>query len=369
MEIVEGKYNVIDSLHRPFHRPIWIVKWVCYFIIQRDKNNKGYISYKDVTIDFYFFLLKQLYNNYPQDNDGIPSIESVNDVWSFFHTVEIEQREKTLRDILSREREKGIETKIYSTYKAASYYLNLSDEKLHFLNEKGEVVCWNRKQLTKAVLKSGINDTDRKTYLRHIIKYDGHFFLSMCLLQKPVKQYALKMEDEIFKFMQLYYPTSSFEYTKKSHSNYYVVRKRWLELLGVINDTGSLNKVLINVIKDDSSFEIIYQGVKNNIKDFTDDIRKKSNFIKNKKKFIAIYQKLVQASEDKSDFVNLYDISKELRMSFHRFQDFLSQFYQEERLVRNIFFVNVVSTIDQRKRFYIGSSPVIKIKISKYYGN
>lgn len=369
MEIIEKKYNVIDSLHRPFHRPLWMVKWVCYFINQRDKECQGYLFYKDITTDLFFFLIEQLYYNYPQDSDGVPSKESVNIVRSFFVTVDKERKEEILKSILIKKREKGIETKIYSIYKAASYYLNLSDNKLHFLNEKGEVSCWRQRQLTKAVLKSGINEVDRKIYLRQILQFDGHFFVSMCLLQKPVKKYDLKMEDEIFKFMQRYYPISNFEYTKQSHSNYYVVRKRWIELLRAINDEGTLSKILINTIKDNTCFEAVYRDVEKNVKDFTNDIRKKSNFIKNKKKFIVIYQKLVQTSEDKSNFVNLYDISKELRMGFQRFQEFLTQFYQEERFVRNIFFVNVVSTIEQRKRFYIGNSPVMKIKLSKYYGN
>lgn len=368
MEIIEKKYNVIDSLHRPFHRPLWMVKWVCYFINQRSKDGQGYLLYKEITTDLFFFLIEQLYNNYPQDSDGVPSKESVNIVRSFFETIDTERREEVLKSILVKKREKGIETRIYSIYKAASYYLNLSDNKLHFLNERGSVSCWNQRQLTKTVLKSSINEADRKIYHRQILQYDGHFFLSMCLLQKPVKKYNLKMEDEIFKFMQRYYPIANFEYTKQSHSNYYVVRKRWIELLKSVSEEGTLNKALINIINEDSSLKVVYQGVENNVKDYANDIRKKSTFLKNKKKFIAIYQKLVHASDDKSDFVNLYDISKELRMGFPRFQNFLTQFYQEERLVRNIFFVNVVSTIEQRKRFYIGNSPVIKIKISKYYG-
>ena len=369
MENIGKKYKVLDSLHRPFHRPLWIVKWVCYFINQRNKDHQGYILYKDITTDFYFFLIEQLYSNYPQDSDGIPSKESISKVRSFFLSVEKDGKDEILKNILSKEREKGIETKIYSTYKAASYYLNLSDNKLHFFNEKGEVSCWNQSQLTKAVLKSAINDTDRKIYLRQILQYDGHFFLSMCLLQKPVKKYDLKMEDEIFKFMQRYYPIDNFEYTKQSHSNYFVVRKRWIELLKAVNERGVLSKVLTNIIKDDCFIKVIYLDVVNNVKEFTNDIREKSTYLKNKKRFIATYQKLIQKSEDKSNFVNLYDISKEMRMGFQRFQDFLTRFYQEERLVRNIFFVNVVSTIEQRKRFYIGNSPVMKIKISKYYGN
>ena len=51
------EYKVLDSLHRPFHRPIWIVKWVCYFTLLRSKNPNEYILTKEKTIDFYFKFL------------------------------------------------------------------------------------------------------------------------------------------------------------------------------------------------------------------------------------------------------------------------------------------------------------------------
>ena len=256
------EYKVLDSLHRPFHRPIWIVKWVCYFTLLRSKNPNEYILTKEKTIDFYFTMLGWLHTNYPQDNDGIPSKESVDEVWNYFLAIDINNRENRLREILSKSRERGIETKIYSTYKACSYYLNLADDKLHFLDNSNNSQNWKPNQLTKAVLKSGISPTDRKIYIWHILQNDGHFFLSMCLLYKPIERYELKMESEIFKFMQRYYPMANFDYTKQSHNNYYVVRKRWIELLQVINEKGSLSRVLTSTITSDSSLEKVFCDVK-----------------------------------------------------------------------------------------------------------
>lgn len=358
-------YKVLQSLHRPFHKPLWIVKWVCYFVYLR-RNNDNYILMKDNTIDFYFTLLDWLHYRYPQDNDGIPSKESVEEVWAYFEHFSLNEKEITLHDILSKNREKGIETKIYSTYKAASYYLNLADDKLHFLNDYTET--WNTKQLKKFILKSGISSADTKIYLQHILRYDGHFFLSMCLLQKPINRYRLKMESEIFKFMQRFYPVANFDYTQQSHNNYYVVRKRWVELLNVVNGKGNLSKTITNTINGDNYLEEIFNDVKDKVKEYTFELRKRSNFNKQKKSFLAIYQKQVSKNKDKSNFVNLYDICKEMKMSYDRFQIFLTNFYQEERMVRNIFFINIVSTIERRKRFYIGNAPVVKIKITRNYG-
>ena len=362
------EYRVLDSLHRPFHRPLWIVKWVCYFIVLRQKRHNSCIYFKDEATDFYFSLLEWMHINYPQDSDGIPSQESIEDCWSYFSQYDIDEKQKLLRGILSKKREKGIETKVYSTYKAASYYLNLADDKLHFIINKGEICCWKGNQLTKAVLKSGVSKADRKNYFNQILQYDGPFFLAMCLLQKPVRKYDLKVEDEIYKFMQKYYPIPNFDYTSQSHSNYYVVRKRWVELLHAINENGVLSSVLMNFIDGNPSFIETYKDVSENVNKYTVELKQRSAFVKQKKSFINIYQRLSTKSDDKSNFVNLYDISKEMRMSYHRFQEFLSSFYEEERMERNIFFVNIVSTIEQKRRFYIGNSPVMKIKMTKYYG-
>lgn len=362
------EYKVLDSLHRPFHRPLWIVKWVCYFISLRQKSRRKYINCKEQTTDFYFTLLEWLHTNYPQDSDGVPSKESIEEVWYYFSQIENREKEERLRKVLSSERERGVETKIYSTYKAASYYMNLADDKLHFVGNSAALPNWNPNQLTKTALKSNISTADRKMYVQHILQNDGHFFLAMCLLQKPVMKYELKMDVEIFKFMQRYYPVANFDYTKQSHSNYYVVRKRWVELLQAVNERGTLGKVLLNCIKENSEFLAIFIEIGTHVKEYTTELRKRRKFIEQKSTFVTTYQNSVKTNKDKSGFVNLYDISKEMRMSYDRFQSFLTQFYQEEKLVRNIFFINIVSTIEQRRRFYIGNAPVIKIKITKNYG-
>lgn len=362
------EYKVLDSLHRPFHRPLWIVKWVCYFISLRQKSRKKFIHSKELTADFYFTLIEWLHTNYPIDSDGVPSKESVEEVWNYFSQINYQKKEEWLRMVLSSERVRGVETKIYSTYKAASYYINLTDDKLHFIGINKILPNWSPNQLTKAVLKSHISSVDRKMYVYHILQNDGHFFLAMCLLQKPVMKYKLKMDVEIFKFMQRYYPVANFDYSKQSHKNYYVVRKRWVDLLQVVNEKGTLSKILTNCIKENSELYAIHSDVEAHVKEYTVDLRKRRIFIEQKNDFVTFYQSMAKINKDKSGFVNLYDISKEMRMRYDRFQVFLTQFYQEEKMIKNIFFINIVSTIEQRKRFYIGNAPVIKIKMTKKYG-
>ena len=246
--------------------------------------------------------------------------------------------------------------------------MNLADDKLHFVGSNSTLPNWSPNQLTKATLKSCISSADRKVYIQHILQYDGHFFLTMCLLHKPVVKYDLKMEAEVFKFMQRYYPVPNFDYTKQSHSNYYVVRKRWVELLHVVNEKGVMSRTLTNSIKENRETHAIFIDVKAHVKEYNVELRKRRRFNEQKSAFVSAYQGGAKTNEDKSGFVNLYDISKEMGMSYDRFQSFLTQFYQEEKLVRNIFFINIVSTIEQRRRFYIGNAPVIKIKMTKNYG-
>ena len=139
--------------------------------------------------------------------------------------------------------------------------------------------------------------------------------------------------------------------TKQSHNNYYVVRKRWIELLRVVNGSGNLSRTLINTITGDNYLEEIFGDVKSKVKEYTFELRKKSDFINQKKTFIAIYQKLMSKCEDKSNFVNLYDICKEMNMGYDRFQIFLTNFYQEEKLVRNIFLSTSYPRLSKKKAF------------------
>ena len=139
-------------------------------------------------------------------------------------------------------------------------------------------------------------------------------------------------------------------------------------MLHAVNEKGTLSKILLNSIKENSEFKAILLDIEAHVKEYTVELRKHRKFIEHKSAFLTAYLNAAKTSKDKSGYVNLYDISKEMRMNYDRFQSFLTQFYQEEKMIRNIFFINIVSTIEQRRRFYIGNAPVIKIKMTKNYG-
>ena len=157
-------YNVLHSLHRPFHRPLWIVKWVCLFYVKRQKQKENCFYYKDTIVDFYFILLEWLYNGFPKDSNGIPSQDAINAVYLEFSMIAVDERPSYLKEILSKEKREGIEKQIYSTYKAASYYLNLAIDKLHFLDNDGNSLVWNTEQIIRNKRISNISQKDRKMY-------------------------------------------------------------------------------------------------------------------------------------------------------------------------------------------------------------
>ena len=364
MKTEKSTYNVLHSLHRPFHRPLWIVKWVCLFYVKRQKQKENCFYYKDTIVDFYFILLEWLYNGFPKDSNGIPSQDAINAVYLEFSMIEVDERPSYLKEILSKEKREGIEKQIYSTYKAASYYLNLAIDKLHFLDNDGNSLVWNTEQIIRNKRISNISQKDRKMYMRQVLHYDAHFFLSICLLRKESLRYELKEDEIVFDFLQRYYPIPHFDYIHRSHQNYYDVRNHWVKLLSAVSSKGLVNKTLIRLIKEEESYLLIYQDILSNISEYKSELKTKNKLNRQKKSFFSAYKALLKRQDCVNGYVDLYDLSAYMKMSYKSFNIFINEFYETERMNHNIFFINIVSTIDQKKRFYIRETPVLKIKIS-----
>ena len=355
-------YNVLHSLHRPFHRPLWIVKWVCLFYAKRQKQKNNCFCYKDTTIDFYFILLKWLFEDFPKDSDGIPSQDAINAVYLHFSQIPVEDRPLYLKEILSKEERIGVEKQIYSTYKAACYYLNLAIDKLHFLDNDGNNLIWDKELIIRSRKTSIISQNDRKVYLKQVLRYDAHFFLSICLLYKESLKYGLKLDEIVFDFLQRYYPIPHFDYIHRSHQNYYEVRSYWVKLLSAVSSKGVVNKIMIRLIEEECL--LIYQDILRNINEYKSELRAKNKLNRQKKFFFSAYKAMLKRQDCVNGYVDLYDLSAYMKMSYKSFSIFLKEFYETERMNHNIFFINIVSTIDQKKRFYIRDIPVLKIKIS-----
>lgn len=354
--------RIISSLHRPFHRPLWMIKLFCRFLVKTSCVSCGK---DDLNVEFYFFLLNYLHRNYPKNSDGVPSKLAVDSVYSYFSAYNKTQRVSMLKQTLTKQRETEIEKQIYSTYKASSYYVNLSIDKLHFVDKNWNILGWDIVKLQNARVSSVIDNIDRRLYLTQILEYDIHFFLSQCLLCKYARRYSLDEEALVFEFVARYYTNFKFDYTHSSHTNYYVVRKGWIEDLKALTRSNGLSSILLTCIKENEQFSAIYSDIICNINQFKNEIVQKGKLQTKKKLFLKAYNAILKNQVDLNDYVNLYDICAYMKMSYKSFNNFLSWFYEEERMRLSIFFINIVSTIDQRKRFYIRNTPVLKIKIIK----
>lgn len=354
---------VLHSLHRPYHRPLWMVKWICCYYARRTSCAQGRFWYEDTIVDLYFVLIAWLKKSYPKNSDGIPSNEAISAVYDFFWGKPLSMRQASLKEILRNvDREKGIETQVYSTYKAVTYYHNLAKDKLHFINDNGTINEWTVDSLVSWRKTSSISKEDRIIYIKRILSYDTHFFLSQCLLTKLIDKYELNPESVTFDFMQQYYPLPRFQYNSRSHHNYYDVRKQWINLLG-ISTTKGIPPTMRNIILADRNMSFIYQNILYSINDYTKLLKSNKQFLEQVKLFYKCYESRIRCFDSVNEYVNLYDICSAMNMSYARFNAFLSKFYENERTKKNIFFINIVSTIDQRKRFYVRETPVLMIKI------
>ena len=353
----------IQSLHRPFNQNLNTIKWVCSFV--KENNN---ISKSDFYVQFYIYLIKKLYKQYsrkpPKETTGLPSLSSVKDVYNFFK----QYKDNDLVNIINtkvKKRTSSLDRTIYSTYKAASYYINLAKDKFEFIEKNYKLTSKGIELLNKKSRDFQLTKSDREIFFKAILDKDFHFFISNCYFEVVGKKYKISdLSSEKFDFLDKYYQIRHFNYTSASLVNYNTVRNFWIKDLDVIGGNNKIRKFYANILEES------YFDLKNDIDyKFNDYIKstliEKRSYIKNKNKFILAFK---NCKKNELGFANLYDLKQFLRMGAENYQKFLSDFYENERKNYNIFYNNIVTSIDKRKRFYIREKPVLSIKI-KQNGN
>lgn len=68
------------------------------------------------------------------------------------------------------------------------------------MDNDGNSLVWNTEQIIRNKRISNISQKDRKMYMRQVLHYDAHFFLSICLLRKESLRYELKEDEIVFDF-------------------------------------------------------------------------------------------------------------------------------------------------------------------------
>jgi hypothetical protein len=354
----------IPSLHRPFSQQLKCTKWVCSYIASKKERGSG----SSLNLGFFHYLILFLQKEYsaqtPEEYNGLPSITSVNNIFSHIKTVGKKNFIEQVPSII-KSRQSPLEKQSYSVYKAASYYVNLAKDKFGLLNEKNELTENGKLLLSLRSPNLKLSQQEKDFFFKRVLDADFHLFITHCLFEKFEKRYDLKNTiDEQLEFIEQYLKIRHFNFTSASLANYNIVRAYWVNILGVVDRNGNIKKRFLSIIEDNAIYSAYFTTLKVMLEEYEkNSFKSRKGYFKNKRIFLQSYKD--NASKNVSDlgFINLYDIKKEMNMSNERFQNFLNNFYEQEKSNLNIFFGNNVNSIDRRERFFIRQRPVIKIKI------
>lgn len=359
-----NKVIFIASLHRPFSQQLKTTKWVCDFIAL----SKTKIPSSQLNLEFYYYLINLLYKEYqkevPKEFNGLPSDSAVSNIYDYLKT---RSKKKFIAEIpgIIKSRNTALEKQIYSTYKAASYFVNLAKDKFGLIDDKNKLTLNGTSLIAIRSNFYKLSTVEKEFFFVRILEADFHLFLTLCLFNKLEKKYSLKgtineQLDFIDKFLQI----SHFKFTSASLSNYNVVRSYWAEITGVLNSKGNIRKKYIDIINDDEKFCELFSELRGLFAKFEkENFKSKISYLARKDVFIRSYKDFLKQNISDLGYINLYDIKQEMRISSTNFQAFLNEFYELEKNNLSIFFNNTVNSIDRRERFYIRNRPVIKIKI------
>jgi len=361
--------RILYSLHRPFHKPLKATKWVCLFVNQNTKKGIQ-IKPSEFYNEFFFFLIKTLNTEYKknkniENQDGIPNKETISLIVEYFRAIPQINRSKKLKELLSQ-RIEDLDKKIYSTYKAASYYINLCKDKFDLIDENNKLTKLGRNLIVIRAPFFKISNSEKVFFFERIISADFLMTISLCLSLRSIHKYKeLEIEDFHLQFIEEFYKINFFKYIQKSiSSNYDNVRLFWINSLDILDKSKKIKKKFLYVIQQNEEYNNLYNILENKYIIF-----EKTTLLKNNKRYVFFskfektYQRKIKEGIHDLEFVNLYDIKREFKMSYEIFNTFLNDYYEERRKKKMILFSNTVSSIDKRERFFVKNIPVIKIKI------
>lgn len=353
----------IPSLHRPFNQQLKTARWVCEFV----SNSKTKITASTLNINFFIYLIKILNKEYKKtkltEYNGLPSESAVNSVYKF---INCNSKDVLMEEIplIIQNRNTSLDKQIYSTYKAASYFINLAKDKFNLLDQKNNLTENGKTLIRFKAPFFKLSSKEKEFFFLRILEVDFHFFISNCFFSKLQKKYALKdVNLEQFDFLDKFYGITHFNFTSASLDNFNKVRIYWIKELNVLDTKGKIKKKYLKLISD-SKFKLLFSEINERFELYeNENFKARKKYIERKKKFLEIYKSCLDKNLSELGFINLYDIKINMKISLENYQLFLEKFYEQEKANYNIFYNNTVNSIDRRKRFYIRNRPVINIKI------
>ncbi len=365
------KEKYIKSLHRPYNSRLKTVKWVCEFTKSNDNTNVGCFLY-----EFYLYLVTNLHKTYLMksefDSFGLPSKETIKDVYDYLNQLNKEEQITAVKDslLLSKNKDK-ISKKIYSTYKAASYFVTLAKKEFNLIDKRNRL---STKGNTLLAIRNidfiSLSSKECHFFLGVIIDKDLLLFLTQMYFNHYKEKYYWSSDETadmtLTFLLEYYHELKSFQYTKKSISNYMVVRSRWIEDLDIKSKKYILRPFFKKMILESSDMNIkLYDLFTKNILEFHKiNIKNNELYKQQRTLFIKFYKKLCEQSPIYGfDYVNIYALNKLMHLSYPRMQLFLEQLTNDKEYKYKVHCQNIVSSIDGRKRYWIRNSQVITIRI------
>lgn len=358
------KLLYIPSLHRPFSQQLKTTKWVCEYVAANNKK----ISSSNLNLYFYYYLVNRLHKEYrkeiPTEFNGLPSDTAIVNIFEYLKGRSKKEFIEEVPQII-KSRNTPLERQIYSTYKAASYYVNLAKDKFYLLNDRNRLTEDGEYLLSLRSNFFKISTNEKLFYFKKILNVDFHLFITHCLFAKLEKQYSLKSTvDDQMVFIDKFLKIGHFNFTSSSLENYNIVRGYWADTLGIINANGIIRKNYLTIINTNIEYKTLFQILLMQFQQFEkENFKLKKNYLSKKIKFLESYKNNLKKNVSDLGYLNLYDIKAQMRISNENFQSFLTEFYEQEKNNFSIFFSNDVNSIDRRERFLIRNRPVIKIKI------
>lgn len=291
---------------------------------------------------------------------GIPS-ESAIQINQNYINDNFESLLESIHAILLR-RKNSMERSVYSVYKATSYYINLAYKVFKLFDNKFVLSDDGNKLSTRPYYPCMLSQATASILFNLILREDADFFIPLCNARKLTADKSV-MANLVYSYLRERRNVNKFDYGKSSLINYIDVRLVWINELKVLDKNLNIRKGLIKYILSNKEYKYIYDESRSSLNARQMKLKKYSEF---KSSFLASYKDLSKSSANPDGFVNLYDIMEMMHLRYSRFQFNLNSFFENE--YRNnyyIFAANIVTSIDNRKRFNIAGTEALLIRLVK----
>ena len=351
------------GLHRPFNMPLKSLVWICRFCKMYHIKRRH-----DFYIDFFLWMLRVLVDNsrnFDEHNaEGISKPQNARTILELFDGLGYEEIKRSVRMTL-RKRESEKDRLIYNNYKNTSYYITLA-KKVDLIDGRG-VLSPLGEELAQVRDYRFFELSDKHRVL--IFRALSHDFFEKLIIitqgHRLVKG-SKTLENAFFRsFLKRSGSEGLIRYITSFNDNYLEVLRHWVETLRLCTDAGLVRRMYLK--------EIAQLGL---MADYETLLENTEAFFENEFKMCVKQEEQYQKIRDSYEsyqkrgltdlgYVNLYDIKKCFRLSFEKYNDLLNSYYSQNRQKEIILFSNTVASIDQRRRFVVGGTAALKIRIIK----